>query len=530
MASNENKFIDRAPFILAAGKLSDNLGDSVANCLKQYSVDDASKALKYFANAKNAKPVYEPEPYKNKIQRGVYTEIRTILQPAVKTRYQTLINELKETSYESHWNKCIGKSRDPIPGLPKGLNPLEVTFGIKSNKDESVKELVNPPKGVYQVLTENQIAHEMYKKSHNDYNVGERICRNYLSPAFDSSKRFGERTKFDPRGIWVRCACTWHQNEPVVYTNKIQADFLNKTRNKLGECLRPNNIGEQLPKDFVYGKPAVRDLYGVEELLKDGDCPPCQFKRDLKCWLMSFNKMKQNLFKRFTLEFTPNDLAKSLLYYDGDQSGTLPLETFYKVCSCHRFTFDRANLEPLLRLLSIICEDKILYMKFLDIVDSKTPPLQLMKIQDVPERNQYYLSSSQAAVCDYLLINNASSPPAGIPSIRYDLSRPIVPHGGCRADLENLGDECSAAILLNPSVYCNYGLSFRDFFLPRKPDVLRSLFEKVGYEIDDASFEKLWTEGVDQDKTGSVCVDTFNNLVQKYNGEHKKLKIDEATC
>lgn len=41
----------------------------------------------------------------------------------------------------------------------------------------TVKELVNPPKGVYEVLWDSQIGHDMYKMTHNDYNPGEQICR-----------------------------------------------------------------------------------------------------------------------------------------------------------------------------------------------------------------------------------------------------------------------------------------------------------------------------------------------------------------
>lgn len=55
-------------------------------------------------------------------------------------------------------------------------------------------------------------------------------------------------------------------------------------------------------------------------------------------------------------------------------------------------------------------------------------------------------------------------PPAGIPSVRTDLPRPIVPPNGCRAYLENLGNETSSKALLNPSIFTTYGLSHRDFF------------------------------------------------------------------
>lgn len=54
---------------------------------------------------------------------------------------------------------------------------------------------------------------------------------------------------------------------------------------------------------------------------------------------------------------------------------------------------------------------------------------------------------------------------AGKPSIRYDLQRPITPFGGCRADIEHLGDYTSVNALVNPSIYTNYGLTYRDFFV-----------------------------------------------------------------
>lgn len=43
--------------------------------------------------------------------------------------------------------------------------------------DIPVKELVNPPKGVYQVLWDSQVGHELYKKTHNDYNPSEQVNR-----------------------------------------------------------------------------------------------------------------------------------------------------------------------------------------------------------------------------------------------------------------------------------------------------------------------------------------------------------------
>lgn len=44
------------------------------------------------------------------------------------------MNDLKETSYQSYWNKELGKTRDPTPGLPAGTEPLSVTFGAPTKK------------------------------------------------------------------------------------------------------------------------------------------------------------------------------------------------------------------------------------------------------------------------------------------------------------------------------------------------------------------------------------------------------------
>lgn len=528
-----NKSIDRTPNILPAGRVIENFGDSVANCLKEYGIDDAKQALRYQANIPQKEDntyKYPLEPFKNNIKKGIWTEIRPILRPPVLTRYQTVVNELKETSYESHWNKVLGKTRDPVPGLPKGFNVLGTTFGKATDKEESVKLLVNPPKGVYEVLTESQVGHELYKKTHNDYKAGEKVERNYLVPPYEPNKRFGAHTKYDPRGIWVRCACHWEKSQPVVYSNKIQADFLERSRHKLGEGLAPNKIMDTFSPDMVFGKPPKQDMYGMEDLLKDGNCPPCKFKRDLKCWLSYFNKLKLVLKNRCNKDFSFSDLYKRLAYYDEERTDELPLKIFYAVCSCYKIDLDSAKLDPLLQLLSIADCDKINYRMFLDVLDYKKSPMDIIKIDDLPKGNQYYVTSTSAASCDYLIINNANNIAAGVPSIRHDLARPIVPQGCSRADLENLGEETSSAILINPSIYMNYGVSFRDFFLPMEKNKIRKLFEKVGHILDDNNFDKLWEIGLDQDKTGFVCVDTFKRLLTEYYPEHRKLIVDEATC
>lgn len=136
-----------------------------------------------------------------------------------------------------------------------------------------------------------------------------------------------------------------------------------------------------------------------------------------------------------------------------------------------------------------------------------------MKIKDVKKHHMFYVTTNMAARRDRCFIDNSHMPTAGMPTIRTDTGRPGVPPGRCKADIESLGDETSAKAIINPSIFTNYGLNHRDFFLPRKPDYIRKLFENTGYEFPKDTFEKLWQAGVEVDKTGSVCIDTFKRLL-----------------
>ncbi|XP_076269380.1 EF-hand domain-containing family member B-like [Rhynchophorus ferrugineus] len=531
MAGNSGKFIDRSPIICAAGKSSGDPNERVSLALKQYKLVDEVDALKHQEQIWQENVFIPPRKLPNILQpdfKGTNTEISEILRPPVKTRYQQLICDLKDTPYSTYWNTELGKSRDPIPGLPMGMNALETTFGIPTLKDITVKELVNPSKGPYQVLRESQVGHEMYKKTHNNYNPSERIDRGYFQPPYDPNKCYGEKTKYDPRGIWVKCACDWFKKEPLVHGLKIQADYLNRSRSQLGKVLAPNNNISCVEEGHAFGKRLNDDLFGVEGLLKDPGVNPCMFKRDFYKWFSSLNKLRWSIKeKQKKYGFSLEELYKKIRYLDKEKTGWLPVSKFLDLCSCHNLNFLSNDIEALCKHLKYIDNDNICYRKFIDLIDIyKEYTEDIKHIDDLPPEKKYYTSTYQAANCDYLFINNAEMPPAGIPSIRHDLSKPVKPHGGCRADLENLGNETSAKAVVNPNIYTNFGLTYRDFFLPRQPATIRKLFEKIGYTFPGNNFERLWGMGVELDQTGLVCIDTFKNLLRNHCPE-LRIKVDE---
>lgn len=52
-------------------------------------------------------------------------------------------------------------------------------YGFILYIEESVKELVNPDKTPGQVITESDIGHDLYVRTHNDYYPGEKTNRRY---------------------------------------------------------------------------------------------------------------------------------------------------------------------------------------------------------------------------------------------------------------------------------------------------------------------------------------------------------------
>ncbi|GJQ86612.1 hypothetical protein Trydic_g7844 [Trypoxylus dichotomus] len=509
--SNKGKYIDPTPIICAAG-IPCNAEVKAKDCLQYYRVVDGIDAVKHELKIDDGgKFPYRPKRSVNNRHRGIYIESKDILRPPPETRYETVINDLRETTYQSHWNQELGKSRDPNGAFPKGFDVENFTFGFPTKREYGVAELINPRKSHLEVLLESQEGHELYRKSHNDYNPGERVERGYLKPSYDPGKRYGMTTIYDPKGIWVKCATKWKLNDPLEVANAIQAEFAEKSKPKLGKALSPNDNIKNVPKNFRFGNLCERQMCGVQELIRDPTCKPCRFKRELYSWIASLNKLRDYTKKRKDVFFNMKELHDRFLFYDKDNTGWIPLETWNEVCKCFHVSFDE-DILSLAKLVETIKDGKIEYNEFLTLIDVNKPCPQLMKIRDVKIDHMYYLTTNMAANRDRCTMDNSTMQAAGIPTFARDSGRPQL-REGCKFDLDSLGQETSAKAVINPSIFTNYGLSHRDFFLPRSPEYIRELFENTGYQFPDDTFDKLWKMGVDLDKTDLVCVDTFKQLI-----------------
>ena len=66
--------------------------------------------------------------------------------------------------------------------------------------DTGAGGLINPNKTYADVEKEMGLGHELYVKSHADFNVGEKLHRSYTAPNFQSTSKFGIPTPHDNTG------------------------------------------------------------------------------------------------------------------------------------------------------------------------------------------------------------------------------------------------------------------------------------------------------------------------------------------
>ena len=86
------------------------------------------------------------------------------MNPPLKTKFQQVLLDQQEQVYNSKRRAPLGSSHDQSPGLPKHLDPIQVSFGLTTVKDESAGATVNPPKSAGVVDKEYAEGRELYKK------------------------------------------------------------------------------------------------------------------------------------------------------------------------------------------------------------------------------------------------------------------------------------------------------------------------------------------------------------------------------
>lgn len=103
--------------------------------------------------------------------------------------------------------------------------------------------LINPRKTYEEVEKENVVGHDLYIKTHADFEVGERVQRCYTAPSFDPKNRFGIPTPHANDGRHVRQTLKWLHETESEKASKIVSkrvdDFRERTQPQLGKVHDP---------------------------------------------------------------------------------------------------------------------------------------------------------------------------------------------------------------------------------------------------------------------------------------------------
>lgn len=145
------------------------------------------------------------------------------------------------------------------------------------------------------------------------------------------------------------------------------------------------------------------------------------------------------------------------------------------------------------------------------------PPLG--RIDDTAREEVHYESTYSVFTHDHCNDIHKNLPVAGVPTIRIDKEDPVQPPRTIITELENLGNESTVASLMFPSILTTYGVSHRDYFLGRTAPEIRSIFENIGVEFPDNSFDIIFHESAKADcfpgDIRKCCIETFRNNLHK---------------
>ncbi|XP_043262250.1 EF-hand domain-containing family member B-like [Colletes gigas] len=469
----------------------------VKDCLTEYTLEDKVEALKNTL-VHNEKHKHELLSCRN-IMRDTKnkTGVKECLQANQETPFQTLISELRNTVMNSYWNNEVGRTRYQVPNLPVGMNPLETTFGKKIESEATMAELLQAKTSQIDILNKDVLA--MYKKSHNSYQPGEQIKRHYKEP-FDQSLVFGKSKNINIDGSRVKKLLTWINSDPTAVVNSILADFMEHSHSRVGEVRNIKNA--YLYTSMIHGKANERkETDQMATVLNN-----CSINNDVTLqqkYLQYINSLRQKLKKRIP-EIPFLDIYEDLLCLDKDYVGNLPEDNVISTLAKYKIHINKVLLTPLLDLLQIRKKNNVNYKELLNLLNWKYDFPTLPKVEKIPIECQYYSTTYKETIGNMDGIDTTNIPTAGISSGDFK-------------------DRTSAYSLIFPNVFTRHGLSHTDLFKLRSKEEIRNIFENIGVEFSDNSFDLLWEKGLKQDGTDTLSVETFRSLLDQHDSMINKI-------
>ena len=98
--------------------------------------------------------------------------------------------------------------------------------------------LINPNKTYAEVEQESAVGMDLYRQTHSNFDVGEKLHRGYTSPSFYPDNKFGKPTPHNNEGIKAKKSLKWlfetEQNKATKIVSKRVDDFRERSQPQLG--------------------------------------------------------------------------------------------------------------------------------------------------------------------------------------------------------------------------------------------------------------------------------------------------------
>ncbi|XP_072910542.1 EF-hand domain-containing family member B isoform X3 [Hemitrygon akajei] len=469
----------------------------------------------------------------------------------MKTRVQHIFSEKIAAAYPSHQRAPLGKSHDQAPGLPKGLDIYNTTFGKRVTKDTTARELVNPPKTRQQVNEESQRGHPLYIVTHNDYNVGEQVDRKYNWSRISKESAFGIETPYFSDGRLAAKSLRWltelQQQKSAKIVSKKVDDFREKTHHQVGKVLDPIVDTLKVPPDHTFGVLLHPDEYGIGDLIYNKI--PTKFNREKDREKGILNTIRQHLKKANFQNF--RTLLEAFKHYDKNGDGKIDREELRDVCLQFNLKLDSKLMDELFDYCDVEGVGTINFLEFANFLNwkDKMPlreteqkiitkgsatnedgtglvapddivPLEigssiktLRTITRKEDRsNGHYRTSSSLINAVFGSYSPENFRTCGVPTIRTDLAAPRFRR---ISDMVNYGDEATASALLSPSIFAQSQVYEKDMFLDRPKEEIKQIFCKAGVDMSRETFEEVWKCAAKKHAKGEVSVETFREVLDE---------------
>ncbi|XP_050988015.1 LOW QUALITY PROTEIN: EF-hand domain-containing family member B [Labeo rohita] len=565
---------DPFPNVRAAGKLIP-VGDRAKTCLQEITAGTVTPPVvrKFVHSARP--PVGTVRVFHGKandpdiastLVHGVNTKSSinagSVINPSPKTRFQERLRHLQEINYATSQKAPLGRSR--VQGLPSWLDPEGTTFGVATLQLSNGGEIINPPKTAHQVKKEAVEGHQLYVRSHGSYFVGERVDRKYNWGHCGRESRFGVPTPHYNDGRTISRSLQWpcdslmHNSAKLV--SKRCDDFREKTQPQTGKVHDPIAETLNVPSDHTFGVLMKPDSFGAGDLLHQ--TPPGDYLKGKDRQRALISAVRQHLKKSNYQNFS--SLLEAFRYYDKKGQGKIDKEDLKEVCHQFNMIVSEPVLDDLMEYCDVDKDGLIDFMEFSNFLNwkDKMPitrveqkiltgermawtapanmqrtdlqksnavkplirpedlePVELGYTRKTPKtlsrprtvQNNFITSSSViSAVVGGL--SSADDRTYGVPTVRSDLPAPRIKRV---SDRTNYGDEATAHDLLNPPLHSLHGVHEREFFSPRTKDEIAQIFQKVGLDVGEETFEEAWKLASLRHPAGDVCVESFRHVLHE---------------